>query len=283
MTASRGGVQGGGPRVDDVQVDDVLVDKVSDGVTLVTLNRPRSLNALLLATVARLHRALDEIAADSSVRVVILTGAGRGFCAGGDFSDVETVDADSSTVQQAMSAQQSAAALIPRLITLPQPVIAAVNGPAAGGGLALALACDTRICAQSAHFSTGFIKIGLTAEMGVSYLLPRLIGPTAAFEMALTGRRLPAAEAAERGLVHRLVPDGTVVDAALETAEQIVQNTPFGVRMMKRVLWANSAGPGLSAAMELENSVQMLCARSADHQEALSATRERRAPVFADK
>src|SRR5687768_16766894 len=199
----------------------VRTEQVRPGITLLTLDRPERLNAMSRELVADLHSALDEIAADRNCRVVVLTGEGRGFCSGLDLK--ETGDSARQVEGEAdggppagMRMQQHIATLIPQLRRLPQPVIAAVNGPATGGGLALALACDVRIAAESACFNVAFIRVGLSGcDIGVSYLLPRLIGASRAFELLLTGRMVDAAEADRIGLVLKVVPDTEVLDAAL--------------------------------------------------------------------
>ena len=160
---------------------------------------------------------------------------------------------------------------------MPQPVVAAVNGPAAGGGLALALAADTWVCSASARFNAAFVRIGLSGcDMGVSWLLPRLVGPTLAFEMMLTGRLVGAEEAAARGMVLRAVPDGEVVGAALEIARAICENTPLGVRLTKQTMWANLEAPSLENAIAFENRTQELCVQSEGFREVVTAFTERR-------
>jgi enoyl-CoA hydratase len=273
-------------------MDTVRLDRVRDDVALVTLNRPQVLNAETLELVHELQAVLDGIAADSSWRVVVLTGAGRGFCAGHDLSEMPQASTDAavaqagrkrSAVQAGMRVQKAFADLTLRVHSLPQPVIAAVNGPAAGGGLALALAADTRVCSTSARFNAAFVRIGLSGcDVGVSYLLPRIVGPTLAFEMMLTGRLVDAEEALRSGLVLAVVPDGQVVAAALDVAEQISANSPFGVRMTKEVMRANLDAPSLAAAIELENRTQILCTRTADQREAIAAFLEKRPAVFTD-
>ena len=255
----------------------VLVERRTPEIALLTLNRPDSLNAMSDELVEELHAALDQLAADDTCRAIVLTGAGRGFCSGHDLAAFE----GEWTVQAGMKVQEAFADLTVRVQSVPQPLIAAVNGPAAGGGLALALAADTRVCSESARFNAAFVRIGLSGcDVGVSYLLPRIIGPTVAFEMMLTGRLIDAAEAQRVGLVLEVVPDGQVVDAAVGIAERICANTPFGVRMTKQVMWANLDAPSLQAAIELENRTQILTANTRDHREAIEAFIEKRAATF---
>jgi enoyl-CoA hydratase len=179
--------------------------------------------------------------------------------------------------------QQHIAALVPRLRSLHQPVIAAVNGAASGGGLALALASDVRLASTSARFNVAFVRIGLSGcDIGVSWLLPRLIGASRAWELMLTGRVIDSAEADRLGLVTRVVPDGEVVEAALETAALIAANSPWGVRMTKEVAWSQLEVGSLQAGIDLENRTQILTSYSRDADEAALAFRDRRSPSFLD-
>lgn len=261
----------------------VLLERPADGVVLLTLNRPDKLNAMDVGLVSDLHAALDEAGADRSCRAIVLTGAGRGFCAGLDLAGYGAApDAeDRGPVGAGFATQQHIAALIPHLRSLHQPVIAAVNGPAAGGGLALALGADVRIAAASARFNVAFARIGLSGcDIGVSWLLPRLIGASRAWELMLTGRVIDSDEANRLGLVTRVVPDGTVVDAALETAALIAGNSPWGVRMTKEVAWSQLEIGSLQAGIDLENRTQILSSFTDDMREAMAAFLEKRPPVF---
>jgi enoyl-CoA hydratase len=246
------------------------------GVALLTLNRPERLNAMTHELVADLHAVLDEVHADRSCRVVVLTGEGRGFCAGLDLKEGATVPGteDLGRAQAGLATQQHIATLVPHLRGIRQPVIAAVNGPAAGGGLALALASDVRVASTSARFNVAFIKIGLSGcDIGVSWLLPRLIGASAAFELLLTGRLIDAEEAHRIRLVSRVVPDGEVVDAALSIADEIAANSELGVWMTKEVMWSQLEVGSLQAGIDLENRTQILCSTSGDMQERMRAFR----------
>jgi enoyl-CoA hydratase/carnithine racemase len=260
-------------------------ETLDSGITLLTLDRPERLNAMSRELVSDLHEALDAVADDRECRVVILTGAGRGFCSGLDLKETGDIASDGGNggggPPAAMRGQQQIATLVTRLRRLPKPVIAAVNGPATGGGLALALASDVRVAAESARFNVAFIRVGLSGcDIGVSYLLPRLVGASRAFELMLTGRLIDAAEADRIGLVSRVVPDDQVVDAARETAELIRANSPFGVWMTKEVMWSNLETGSLQAAIDLENRTQLLSSYTGDMQEALTAFLEKRPPRF---
>lgn len=239
----------------------VLLERPTAEVALVILNRPKSLNALTHEMVAQLHRTFAAVASDRTCRVIILTGAGRGFCAGLDLKDPGSPPGStgSDDVDRRMLAQQHIAELITRMRRVPQPIIAAVNGPAAGGGLALALGSDIRVAATSATFNVAFVRIGLSGcDIGVSWLLPRLIGGSHAFELMLTGRFIGAVEAERIGLVSRVVKDDAVVDSAMQTAAEIAANSRFGVWMTKEVMWSNLESGSLQAAIDLENRTQIL-------------------------
>jgi enoyl-CoA hydratase len=253
--------------------DPVLVTRPAEGVVQLTLNRPERLNALDHDLVAELHRLLDEIDQDHECRVVILTGAGRGFCAGLDLNGFGLVPGTESLgrPQQGMAVQQFIADLVPKLRGLRQPVIAAVNGAAAGGGFALALASDLRICTEDAKFATAFVRLGLSGcDIGVSWLLPRLIGASRAWELLLTGRVIDAAEADALGLVTRRVAADELMPTALHFAGLIADNSPFGVWMTKEVMWSNLEVPSLRAGIDLENRTQIMSSATEDSAAAMS-------------
>ncbi len=248
-------------------------------ITLLTLNRPEKLNALSFDVVEELHGTLDELAADNSSRVVVLTGAGRGFCSGLDLTAIGPSPAAAGLIgpRSGMRSQERIAELPLKLRRLHQPVIAAVNGPAYGGGFALALACDVRVAAASARFCVQFIKVGVGGcDIGISYTLPRLIGAARAFELMLTAREVDAAQALELGVVTDVVPDGLVVDRAMELAELMCGYTPFGVEMTKQVMWANLDAANLEAALHLENRTQILAGTGGGIMEAAAAFVDRK-------
>ena len=253
------------------------------GVVQLTLNRPESLNAMTSEMVQGLHDELDAIAIDPAVRVVVLTGAGRGFCSGLDLGGYGAAPATEhlGPTQRGFAVQKHIATLIPHLRSIPQPVIAAVNGAAAGGGFALVLGSDVRLGGESAKFSAAFIKIGLSAcDIGTSWLLPRLIGAARAQELMLTGRVFDSAEAERIGLVIERVPDDQLLELALAKAELIMSNTPFGVALTKEGMWTALEIPGMQAAIDLENRQQIMASATADHREAMAAFLEKRAPEF---
>ncbi len=259
------------------------VEQPQPETILVRLNRPDSLNALNPTMVDEIHEVFDALSSDATCRVVILTGAGRAFCAG---LDIKTTLADQSNVgaegmASKLKAQQYFAGMVTQIRALRQPVIAAVNGVAVGAGLGFCLAADVRIAAASARFLVGAVRIGLSAcECGISYHLPRLIGASRAFEIMLTGRPVEASEAERIGLVSQVVPEDKLLDAALELARSISSNSPFAVENTKQVMWANLDAPGFAAAVELENRTQVIATRTEDFREVMVAFTEKRPPVF---
>ena len=257
-----------------------------DGIAVITLNRPERLNAMSVALVSGLHEALNALTDDRDCRVVVLTGAGRGFCAGLDLRGYGSVPGTEGlgTTQAAYTGQKHIASLIPRLRSLPQPVIAAVNGPAAGGGLALVLGSDVRLAARSARFSAAFIRIGLSGcDIGTSWLLPRIVGVARAQELMLTGRIIDAEEALRIGLVVDVVDDDALLPAALDKAHDILRNAPAAVAMTKEGMWSALEISSLQGAMDVENRQQVMLSATEDHVEAMRAFVERREPRFQNR
>ena len=263
----------------------VRVDEPASGVRVLTLNRPHRLNAMSGELIRDLHAAIDDVAADDTCRVVVLTGAGRGFCAGLDLKERPSRRPGTiASPQSRMHVQQAIASLVPKLRNLPQPVIAAVNGPASGGGFALALAADIRIAAASARFNAAFVRIGLSGcDIGVSWLLPRLIGAGRSHELLLTGRLVDAAEAGRIGLVNRVVADDELLDAALGLAAEITANSPMGVWMTKEVAWSQLEVGSLQAGIDLENRTQIMTTFTRDHEEQVAAFTEKRPPRYVNE
>lgn len=262
----------------------VYEERPRDGVVVLTLNRPDRLNSLTLEVVTELEAALARADVDETCRVVVLTGAGRGFCSGADLrgEGEQPGSPAQSTVPSGMRVQEAYAAVVTRLRRMRTPVIAAINGPAVGGGLAIALAADVRVAARSACFGVAMVRIGLSGgEMGISFLLPRLVGASRAFELMLTGRLFGAEEADRMGLLARVVPDGEVVDAALDIAAAILENSPFGVWMTKQVMWSALEVSSFQAAVDLENRTQILAIQTEDSLEAVAANfTEKRPPHY---
>jgi enoyl-CoA hydratase len=264
----------------------VLTDIVEPGIAVVTMNRPDRLNALNQELIAELHRTFDRLNADPSVRVVILTGAGRGFCAGADIKgDGGTSNGAAPNggngmgepiapgpIPLRLQAQEHLASLHERIHRLRKPVIAAVNGVAVGGGFSLTLACDIRVASEAARFGAVFITLGISAcDMGVSYFLPRLVGASQSAELLLTGRIFDATEARELRLVLDVVPPERLLERALQTARLIAGNTPLAVWMTKETMWETIDSPSLRSALDIENRTQIMCTATGDMDQA-SAT-----------
>lgn len=256
----------------------VEIDQPSEHVRVVRLNRPDRLNAITFDMVGELHDALDAVAADDGCKVAVLTGAGRGFCAGLDLADWGEPPAVGSHPRRpaGTSGQAFTAGLVEHLRATPQIVVAAVNGPAYGGGLSLALAADIRVAARSAVFCSAFIRTGLTGtDIGVSYLLPRLVGASRAFDLIVTGRTVHADDAERFGLVSRLFDDEGFLDAALAVAGEAAQYPAFSLRATKEVMWANLDTPSMAACIALENRNQELAAKHPEVQAYMAAYRSR--------
>lgn len=265
----------------------VLQSQLEEGILEVRLNRPERLNALNESLTGELKQVFEALNTNRKVRVVILTGEGRGFCAGADLqssgSDAGSIPGTEGMTQlgYVYKYQEYLADLMLSIYECDKPVIAAVNGAAVGGGLAIALASDIRIAAEGAKFGAAFIKTGLSScDVGTSYLLPRIVGVSAATEMMLTGRNISAQEALGMQLVSRLVTADELASSALETARAIVSNSEYGVWMTKKGIKTNLDAPSLRHAMELENRTQVLGYFSGCMEEAMQAFQEGRPPKW---
>ena len=262
---------------------DIEISRPREGIVQLTMNRPDKLNAMTTAMVENLHSALRGVSTDRTCRVVVLTGAGRGFCAGLDLNGYGDAPGFEwhGRVERGLAVQKHIASLIPALRSLPQPVIAAVNGPAAGGGFALVLGSDIRVASDTARFNAAFIRIGLSAcDIGTSWLLPRLVGAARAQELMLTGRIFDAEEASRIGLVTDVVPGEALMEAAYAKADEIMLNSPIGVSLTKEGMWSALEIPGLQAAIDLENRQQIMASFSSDAAEARAARAEKRRPDY---
>ena len=257
----------------------LLLEEVTPGIVVVTLNRPDRYNAMTNTMFDELERMAIDLNDEDDCRVVVLTGAGKAFCAGYDLADAEHL-ADLGAMGM-LDQQERAARAMLAVRTMRHPTIAAVNGAATGGGLALSLQCDIRYAGPEAKFNTAFVKIGLSSgDLGTSWLLTRMLGPAVASDLAFTGRMVLAEEAAAIRLVNRVVDDGDLLEACLALAAEIQSNSPGGVQLSKRALQANMEIGSYAAAIELENRGQALLTRGADMPEALAAFKEKRPPVF---
>jgi enoyl-CoA hydratase len=263
----------------------LLVDEPAPHVRRLTLNRPEQLNAMTAELCEVLHEELRAVALDRSCRAVVVTGAGRAFCAGLDLRGYGAApgnDGDDEA-RDRLTNQQHMSTLILALRALPQPVIAAVNGPAAGFGLALTLGCDIRFASRDAVFRVAFLNIGVSnCDMGTSWLLPRLIGAARAHELMLTGRRFDAEEALRIGLVADALDAEELPVRVLAAAQQIAELAPWGVRLTKQGMWAALEIPSEQAAVEYEDRQQIMSTFGAAPPEAVGAFLEKRRAEFAD-
>mgnify|MGYP002624209688 CR=1 FL=1 len=242
------------------------------GIAVMTLNRPEKLNAINWTMVEEMHDCCTALEQNQKIRVVILTGAGRGFCSGTDLSGGEQTHPRANPVTALYKRQKLIGDLAIHLRRIPQPLIAAVNGVAAGGGFSFAMSCDVRVAAKSARFIASFINIGLSAgDVGSSYFLPRLIGLSRASEILATGRVFHAQEAEKCGFVSRVVEDGKTVDAAIDIARQMLTKSPFGLRMTKELLTLSLDQQGMEAALYMENRTQALAVLTGDFKIAMEA------------
>jgi enoyl-CoA hydratase len=264
----------------------VLVDHPQPHVALVTLNRPDRMNSMAFDVMVPLKNVLDDLNVDNDTRVVVLTGAGRGFSSGADHKSAGSVPhVDGLTRPSfALRSMEVLDDVILAIRKLHQPVIAAVNGAAIGGGLCLALACDIRIAAAGAYFRAAGINNGLTAsELGLSYLLPRAIGTSRAFEAMLTGRDIDAAEAERIGLVSRAVPADQLLDTCYELTQRIASFSRPGVELTKRTLWSGLDAGSLEGHMQAEGLGQLYVRLlTANFEESVAARAEKRPAVFTD-
>lgn len=258
-------------------MSDILIES-GQGVARLTLNRPEALNAFAGNMRQELVAAFDGIRDDEKTRCVILTGAGRGFCSGGDVKAMSALQA-AGDVDGFSSLLEAGKNIVTRIRELPQPVIAMVNGVAAGAGCNLALACDYRIASTRAKFGQTFVKIGLHPDWGGTWFLPRLVGTSKALEIAMTGRMVEAAEALEIGMVDRVVDPESLEEETVRLAHAIASGPPIAIREMKRAVYA-AATNTLDEQLALEAAIQRLAFLSADSKEGIEAFLEKRAAHF---
>jgi len=255
-----------------------LLETVTDRVATLTLNRPDRLNALSSPIMDGLLEALPRLGADPEIAVVILTGAGRGFCAGGDVKSMAEGTSQMG-VHDAVQRLRGRMEVSRLLHEIPKPTIAMVNGPAAGAGLAMALACDLRVAAESARFITAFVKVGFSGDFGGSYFLSKLIGTGRARELYYSGEPLDAKQALALGVVNKVVPDSELLETTMTYARRIAAGPSIALGLMKKNLNAAESGT-LSELLDLEALHQIQTGRTEDHKEAARAFVEKRAPVF---
>jgi enoyl-CoA hydratase/carnithine racemase len=257
----------------------MIIEK--DGpVDWVTFNRPDNLNALSRQFVRELNHYFGSLENNYDVRVVVLKGAGRAFCAGLDMKDPERpLD---STTNTGMKSQRNFSGIVMKMRRCPQPIIGLLHGYAAGGGFSIALGCDVRIAAEGTKMNCAFIKIGLSGcEMGASYHLPRLVGTSIAAELLMTGRFIDADRALRHGLVSEVVPADQLVAAGKALADDMVATAPLGLRMTKECFWANVDGNDLNSAIAMEDRNQILAVSNGDVAEGIRSFLEKRKPNYA--
>lgn len=264
----------------------LLLSKPRPHVTLVTLNRPERMNAMSFDVMIPFRQALEEISRDNDTRVVVVTGAGAGFCSGADLVDSGRVPDIAGLTLPGISlrAMELLDDVIMSVRKMHQPVIGAINGPAIGGGLCLSLAFDIRVAAETAYFRAAGINNGLSsAELGLSYLLPRAIGSSRAFEIMLTGRDVSADEAGRIGLVSQVTPDGELLDTCYTIAERIVAWSRVGTELAKRLLWSGLDAASLEAHMRHEGVAQLYVRNlTGNFEEMIRARKDGRTPDYLD-
>ena len=271
------------------------IEEREDGISIITLNRPERLNAINFELIEEFLDYLDRLENNYDIHVVILTGEGRAFSAGLDLKDMGSLNSNpiymnsdkfrylktKDPIKVTFMLQRRITQIMIKLRKIPQPVIAAIKGPAYGGGLALSLAADIRIAGESTIFCNAFIKIGVSgADCGSTYWLPRIIGFSDAAEIIYTGKDVDAKEAERIRLVSRVVPDNAIIDEALKIASNMIDKSVLGLRLTKEALNINIDAPSLEAAIELENRTQNVTSQSIDTKEASRAFFEKRKPKF---
>jgi 2-(1,2-epoxy-1,2-dihydrophenyl)acetyl-CoA isomerase len=261
-------------------MSDELIETMKDGVAVLTMNRPARLNALSGPMLDAMLEALPRLAADPEVGVVVLTGAGRGFCAGGDVKAMaEGVEMAGTTLEERAQGLRSRMEVSRWLHELPKPTIAMVRGAAAGAGLSLALACDLRVAGDSARFATAFARVGYSGDFGGSFHLTRLVGTAKARELYFTADIVDATQALALGLVNRVVPDASLEDETMALAGRLARGPRIALRYMKRNMNAAESGT-LAELLDLEAWHHTRCGMTEDHREATRAFVDKREPTF---
>jgi len=256
-----------------------LVETIEDGIATLTFNRPGRMNALSTPIMEGLLRGLPRLAGDPAVKVVVLTGGGRASCAGGDVKSMAEGGGEQRSAAEATAHLRSRMEVSRILHELPKPTIAMINGPAAGAGLAIALACDLRIAGVSARLVTAFVRVGFSGDFRGRYFLTRLVGTAKARELYFTGRPVDADEALTLGLVNQVVPDEELATVTMELARSLAHGPSIALSLMKRNLNCAESG-GLAEVLDMEAAHQVQTGRSEDHREAAKAFVEKRAPIF---
>jgi len=278
-----------------IEYKTLKIEEREEGISIITLNRPERLNAINFEMIEEFLDYLDRLENNYDIHVVILTGEGRAFSAGLDLKDMSSLNSNElykkdprfrylntkDSIKVGYMLQRRITQIMIKLRKIPQPVIAAVKGPAYGGGLALSLAADIRIAGESSIFCNAFIKIGVSgADCGSTYWLPRIIGFSDAAEIIYTGKDVDAKEAERIRLVSRVVPDNIILEEALKIARNMLGKSVLGIRLTKQALNINIDAPSLESAIELENQTQNVASQTIDAKEAGLAFFEKREPKF---
>jgi 2-(1,2-epoxy-1,2-dihydrophenyl)acetyl-CoA isomerase len=258
-----------------------ILTGVDGGVLAITLNRPDKLNAFNPEMHKRLRQAIEQARDDAGIRAVLLTGAGRGFCAGQDLSE-RNVAADAAPIDLSVSLGSNYNPLVRRLRELPKPVVCAVNGVAAGAGANIALSCDIVLAARSASFVQSFSRLGLVPDSGGTYFLPRLVGTARAMGLALLGERLSAEDAERWGLIWKVVDDERLLEEATVLARTLASGPTKGYGLVKKAIYA-SAGNSLDSQLDLERDLQREAGFSEDYRESVAAFMQKRKPDYKGK
>lgn len=256
-----------------------LLYEQDGGILTITINRPDKLNAVTDDTLRELLDAFKQAGRDSSVRVVVITGAGRGFCSGADLSGVRDRSGDDGVFDYGHHLRTTLNPVITGITSMPKPVIAAINGVAAGAGMSIAMACDIKIAAQSASFLQAFVKIGLVPDSGSTWMLTRLVGTARAMDLMLTGRKINAREALEWGLINQVAEVAQLMTVVRALAEEFACAPTTTIGYIKRAV-DYASHHTLAEALDYEAELQVLASRTADHAEGLRAFLEKRAPDF---
>lgn len=262
-------------------MDAFILSHVELGVMTITLNRPERLNSFNDVMHQQLAECLKQAERDETIRCLLITGAGRGFCAGQDLND-RNVDPNGPAPDLGMSVERFYNPLVRRLAKLPKPVIAAVNGVAAGAGATLALGCDMVIAARSANFVMAFSKLGLVPDCGGTWLLPRTAGRARAMGLALLGDKISAEQAQQWGMIWQVVDDAELADTSLTLARHLATQPTYGLGLIKQALLASETNT-LDQQLDMERDFQRMAGRSDDYREGVSAFLAKRPPQFSGK